>query len=114
MRLTQCGVVRFTQCGVVRLTQRGAAHTWRIEGTYDTGREGMRWHEGFVIRYQISSSDGRARRGSAERYQLAYQDGMCEWIDQVPEPGIAFRKPGSDARVSQQQLQQALAAHPAA
>ena len=71
----------------------------------------VRWHEGLVIRYQVSTTDGRARRGGGERYQIAYSDGMCEWIDGLPEPGISFRKPGPDARVTAAVLASAQQAH---
>ena len=83
---------------------------WRTEGTYKTRNE-VRWHEGFVIRYQTSTADGRARRGASERYQIAYYDGMSEWINQLPEPGIAFRMPGSDARVAPGVVERARRAH---
>ena len=85
---------------------------WRAEGTYRTGRD-MRWHEGVVIRYQTSTADGRARRGALERYQIAYPDGMSEWVDDLPQPGIAFRMRGQDARVARAQLEAMLKTHTA-
>ena len=64
-----------------------------------------------VIRYQTSTPDGRARRGASERYQIAYMDGMSEWVDGLPEPGIAFRMRGDDARVPREQVDRALQLH---
>ena len=69
--------------------------------TVQTSARQVRWHEGFIIRYQTTTDDGRARRGAAERYQIAYPDGFCEWVDQLPHRGISFRKRGSDVLVSQ-------------
>ena len=83
---------------------------WRAECTYKTGDE-VRWHEGVVIRYQTTTADGRGRRGASERYQIAFSDGMSEWVDRLPEPGIAFRMRGDDARVSRAMLDSALRAH---
>ena len=71
----------------------------------------MRWHEGFIIRYQMSTADGCVHRGASERYQIAYSDGMSEWLDGLPEPGIAFRMPGGDARVPREHVQRALRVH---
>ena len=79
-------------------------------GIYTTGGQ-ERWHEGFVIRYQTSTADGRARRSAQERYQIAYLDGMEEWVDELPEPGIAFRRCGGDARVSRAEVERAQRLH---
>ena len=88
---------------------RGSALVgWRTEGTYKTGKE-MRWHEGFVIRYQMLMANGR--NSKSERYQIAYHDGMSEWFDQFSEAGIAFRMQGDDACVSRTDVEHALRVH---
>jgi hypothetical protein len=79
-----------------------------VEGTYDQVGGSYSWHEGFVLRYECLSADGRARRGAQERYQIGYPDGLSEWIDALPEPGIAFCRSGSDARVEASVLAKAL------
>ena len=81
---------------------------WRTEGTCKTGKE-IRWHEGFVIRYQMLMANGR--NSKSERYQIAYHDGMSEWFDQFSEAGIAFRMQGDDACVSRTDVEHALRVH---
>ena len=79
---------------------------WRCKITYPSGKTNERkWQDGFVFESKAKLESGTIVRA----YRIfVLVDAGDEWVQDLPDDGICFRKPGLDeTRASAEELRQA-------